>query len=298
MSKIISGCIIFFILFVPNSYPQNNSCVLLYSQTGLESYYTSLPSYKNTNSIWEQVADDFTAASNWAIDQIVVVADYIDTSSVDGFNVYIYLNNNGTSGTLIYSAENQPYTFSIYDYFSVYNTITLETPAKLIAGNYFISVQFNNNSGNLGWYWTQVNGSFGEIAMFRNYSTYCSSWAPLYHCLPTGFTDMYFELWGTTDAPTNIEEQLTSPSTFSLEQNYPNPFNPSTNIKYSIPQSSNVVLKIYDVLGNKVTTLINEEKPAGNYEVDFDASNLSSGTYFYQLRAGAYIETKKMILMK
>ena len=85
---------------------------------------------------------------------------------------------------------------------------------------------------------------------------------------------------------------------FELEWNYPNPFNPSTKIKYSVPQSSNVLLKIYDVLGKEVATLIDEEKPAGNYEVEFNASNLSSGTYFYRLRSGNFVEMKKMVLMK
>ena len=91
---------------------------------------------------------------------------------------------------------------------------------------------------------------------------------------------------------------MASPSTFSLEQNYPNPFNPSTKIKYSVTQSSNVVLKIYDVLGNEVATLVNEEKPAGSYEVEFNPSSLTSGVYFYKLQAGSFVDTKKMILQK
>jgi len=85
---------------------------------------------------------------------------------------------------------------------------------------------------------------------------------------------------------------------FKLEQNYPNPFNPSTKIKYSIPQSEFVSLKVFDILGNAVATLANEEKSAGNYEVNFNAATLSSGIYFYKLQAGSFVETKKMILMK
>ncbi len=86
--------------------------------------------------------------------------------------------------------------------------------------------------------------------------------------------------------------------TFSLEQNYPNPFNPSTSIQYQVSSISNVSLKVYDVLGNEVATLVNEEKPAGNYEVEFNASQLTSGIYFYKLQAGSFVETKKMILLK
>ncbi|MCK9426661.1 MAG: T9SS type A sorting domain-containing protein [Ignavibacteriaceae bacterium] len=90
--------------------------------------------------------------------------------------------------------------------------------------------------------------------------------------------------------------------TFLLEQNYPNPFNSKTKIKYSVPSGAVVsfttVLNAYDVLGNKVATLVNENKPAGDYEVEFDTKNLSSGIYFYQLRIGEFFETKKMILLK
>lgn len=97
------------------------------------------------------------------------------------------------------------------------------------------------------------------------------------------------------------------PKEFSLEQNYPNPFNPNTMIRYEIPgQSASgrrndnmlVVLKVYDVLGNEVAALVNEEKPAGKYEVEFDGTVLPSGIYFYQLRSGNYVETKKMVLLK
>jgi hypothetical protein len=115
-----------------------------------------------------------------------------------------------------------------------------------------------------------------------------------------------------------VEAEVTAPNIFSLEQNYPNPFNPSTKIKFTIPanviasetkQSQLVTLKVYDILGNEIATLVNEEKPAGNYEVEFNTSSgirnlpagrqcLVSGIYFYQLKSGSYTETKKMILLK
>jgi len=95
-----------------------------------------------------------------------------------------------------------------------------------------------------------------------------------------------------------VDDETTQPTEFTLEQNYPNPFNPTTTFRYSIPTQSKVVIKVFDVLGNEIVTLLNEEKQIGNYAADFDASSLSSGVYFYQLKAGNYIETKKMILMK
>jgi hypothetical protein len=100
----------------------------------------------------------------------------------------------------------------------------------------------------------------------------------------------------------NDDNRGNIPADYVLCQNYPNPFNPGTSIQYTIGSKQFVSLKVYDVLGNEVATLIDEEKPAGNYEVNFSAtggaSQLSSGIYFYQLRAGSFLETKKMILLK
>lgn len=90
----------------------------------------------------------------------------------------------------------------------------------------------------------------------------------------------------------------TIPRTFELSQNYPNPFNPSTSIEYSIPKQSHVTIKVYDLLGREITTLLNEAKPAGNYSVNFDGSGLSSGVYFYRLTTDKFNETKKLLLLK
>ena len=106
------------------------------------------------------------------------------------------------------------------------------------------------------------------------------------------------------EQPTSVNTSNSNlPLAFELEQNYPNPFNPSTKINYSVPQLSQVQIKVFDVLGNEIETLVNEEKPAGEYEVIFNSHsgkvrNLTSGVYFYQLKAGEFIQTKKMILLK
>ncbi|MDD3558424.1 MAG: T9SS type A sorting domain-containing protein, partial [Melioribacteraceae bacterium] len=99
--------------------------------------------------------------------------------------------------------------------------------------------------------------------------------------------------------PSSAEDQELFPEKFHLSQNYPNPFNPSTVIKYSIAgQQEFVTLKVFDVLGREIATLVNKKQSPGNYSVTFDARELSSGVYFYQLTAGKAKETKKMILSR
>jgi len=89
-----------------------------------------------------------------------------------------------------------------------------------------------------------------------------------------------------------------TPETFKLSQNYPNPFNPSTKIAFAIQKDSNVKLTVTNILGQVVTVLINEQRPEGKYEVDFDAQNLPSGIYIYTLEAGSLVTSKKMTLLK
>jgi poly(3-hydroxybutyrate) depolymerase len=108
------------------------------------------------------------------------------------------------------------------------------------------------------------------------------------------------EIWNfVKDLVVGISENTNSnPTNFSLSQNYPNPFNPKTVIGYQLPVSSNVTLKVYDLLGREVATLVDEYKPAGSYNATFYAGSLSSGVYLYKLTAGDFIQTKKLILMK
>ncbi len=98
--------------------------------------------------------------------------------------------------------------------------------------------------------------------------------------------------------PTSASDLPPAVSSYTLTQNYPNPFNPSTRIVYQIPDAGNVSLKVYDLLGNEVAVLADEYKPAGRYETEFGARNLSSGVYLYRLQAGSFIQTRKMILLK
>lgn len=120
-------------------------------------------------------------------------------------------------------------------------------------------------------------------------------------------TEYYIDDLSLNNNTTNVENTYSRvPKNFKLYQNYPNPFNPATTIKYSISpemdanfaSATNVQLKVYDVLGNEVTTLVNEKKPAGMYSITWDAANLPSGVYFYKLKTGSYTVIKKMMFLK
>ncbi len=128
-----------------------------------------------------------------------------------------------------------------------------------------------------------------------------------YLYIPSGGGGDYNPIW---KGPLNIstsavgdDEPNTIPTSFELEQNFPNPFNPSTKIKYALPTKSQVSIKVYNLLGQEITSLINEERPAGVYEAVWDGRDKSnvevaSGIYFYKLIAGDFVETKKMMLIK
>jgi hypothetical protein len=113
------------------------------------------------------------------------------------------------------------------------------------------------------------------------------------------FDTVSFPIPGVSCTVTGIEPVgNTIPSVYSLAQNYPNPFNPTTNIKFSLPKGGYVTLKVYDLLGKEVATLVQDPYEAGTYVVDFNASALASGVYFYSLESGSFNETKKMLLVK
>lgn len=109
----------------------------------------------------------------------------------------------------------------------------------------------------------------------------------------SGFWNVYYQ-----DVIVDVDEEEILPIVYKLEQNYPNPFNPSTIIKFAVPERSIVLIKIYDILGSEILTLVNEEMERGWYERVFNASGSASGMYIYRMQAGNYISTKKMLLIK
>jgi len=120
-----------------------------------------------------------------------------------------------------------------------------------------------------------------------------------------GGPTLWSEVWNfTTQVAVSVEDNSDMPASFSLEQNYPNPFNPTTTITYAIPllggeeRGGLVTLKVFDLLGNEISTLVNENKEAGYHSIDFNASDLPSGVYFYRIQAGDFVDSKKMLLLK
>ncbi len=134
----------------------------------------------------------------------------------------------------------------------------------------------------------------GGLFAFRVYPWYNASSAS---------TSKYVVMWlvrvyGTTSPATAVKNEPQMPKQFALDQNYPNPFNPSTNISFELPKSGHVMLNVFNLLGQKVATLIDQNMQAGSHSVHFDATNLPSGLYFYQLQSGNFNSVKKMVLMK
>jgi hypothetical protein len=125
----------------------------------------------------------------------------------------------------------------------------------------------------------------GEITKFKNW-------------ILTRLTWLDANMPGKDIQTTGVQGTVPIPKDFVLFQNYPNPFNPTTVINYFLPVAGHVVVKVYDMLGREVATLVNEQKPAGSYHVAFDARLLSSGVYFYSLQSKSFKDTKEMVLIK
>jgi len=159
------------------------------------------------------------------------------------------------------------------------------------------------DNDNLGWREWSINDGSGSVQI---YSRYLDDFTPVLN-MSYQVTGIQYQRsgnfqilpWSSNDVVTGFGKMdLNLPDSYKLFQNYPNPFNPSTIIKYDIPDESNVTLKVFDVLGREIATLVNKEQKAGYYEVEFEASNLSSGIYFYRIHVGGFVDTKKMLLLR
>lgn len=250
---------------------------------------------------------------------------WVYTLAVSGNNIYagtgdsgVYRStNNGNTWTLIFSNNQEVTCLAVsgnHIYAGTYfgglyrstnngnnwtQTTMLNTVNSIaISGNYiFIGTccGSNNNGINLstnnGITWSQINQGFSFIPTVRAFLI-------INNYIFAGIDDhsvwrrSLSEIIGIKNVPSEI------PSSYKLEQNYPNPFNPSTSIKFALPKNEFVNLKIFDMLGRKVSTLVNEKLSAGTYQVEWNASEFNSGVYFYRIGTEDFTETKSMILMK
>lgn len=182
------------------------------------------------------------------------------------------MNGDKTAGDLIFSAE---VTFPAYTIFEV---------------QFKYGVNYGGGAANTG---CADNFNDNENAIGDNHVINLFSTAWYCEVLDT------FGIMGPQEFTTDVEDITTAlPTAYALEQNFPNPFNPTTMINFSVPVEGFVTLNVYNSIGQQVATLVNESKSAGTYQVDFDATSLTSGIYFYRISSGNFTETKKMILLK
>jgi hypothetical protein len=173
---------------------------------------------------------------------------------------------------------------------------------------FYIAVEFKRNGETIGAEFITITEASDDFVALNIPITYLSNEEPDSAVIVMQVSDQVSDTSASGsyaviddisfNAVSDVEEDDVKLSDFNLAQNYPNPFNPSTSIKYAISNTQFVTLKIYDIIGNEVATLVNEYKPAGSYELNFNASKLSSGVYLYSLQAGDYFQTRKMTLIK
>ena len=228
-------------------------------------------------------ADDGTGASGNSL-----FVGWLDPS-VNGSHAALHMNG---SLWLAKVTETLPVELTSFTALSSGNSVNLRwnTATEINNSGFSIERSFGvNNFHNISF----ING--------KGTTTKPSSYSFIDNNLPSGsyiYRLKQIDFDGTVTYSKNVNVDITTPSAFALDQNYPNPFNPNTSIKYSIPVNGLVNLSVYNTLGEKVLTLVNQNMNAGSYEVKFDASHFTSGIYFYRLDAGTYSSVKKMILLK
>ena len=255
-----------------------------YTNSGTGSFQPSgEPLYDGTQSTWLHESIDISAYA----DQQITLRFYFRTDGSQTFDGWYVDNVKVSVYSGIIPVELVSFTSSIIN-----NSVNLNwiTATELNNSGFDIEKSIDNSTWNkIGF--VDGNGTSTEI---HNYSF--ADQTPFVGTSYYRLKQIDFD--GTTEYSNIIEVTFGAISEFALDQNYPNPFNPSTKINYSIKEKSNVELKIFDLLGSEIATLVNEEKSPGNYEVSFDASFLSSGVYLYTIKAGSFVQTRKMLLMK
>lgn len=265
----------------------------------LNASYPFRTFYMDSRTQMLYLASEISAAGGTAPSRIMAIAYdvlYASPQMMNGLTVRMQLTNNSTLTGFVSTGWTTTYTGNLaitgtgLRYFDVLTPFFWDGTSNIL-----VEVCYNNNS-------------FGSNSNVSATSTPGKTWHQYQDLVSgSGCTDL------TSGSAQNNRPNLgilfnsvlgaeepgnTIPSEYSLKQNYPNPFNPVTRISYSIPVKSFVTVKIFDILGREIQTLVNDSRLPGNYSVEFNGSGLPSGVYFYHLSAGTYSETKKMILVK
>lgn len=214
------------------------------------------------------------------------------------FSIVVYdtTGSGGSPGNPVYQIDSQ-YVNNIpvipsYQFFSFSN---LNIPPLLSGGAYYIGIRWNpSQNGYLKYSANDIDGIYWPGYYWSNFQPY---WTPIEQGFPFGYRCLGYRTEGTVlIGITGNNHKI--PSEYFLSQNYPNPFNPSTVIEYSLPKACYVVLKVFDILGREVETLVDEFKQAGNYSVNFYASDFATGIYYYTLISEDFSSTKKMLIIR
>lgn len=246
-----------------------------------------------TNMLW--TGTELTVPGGGSITKIAFQVATVGGQAMNGFNIRMQNTTSTTCTGFTSTGWTTVYTGSYTVAGTGWQTITLQNPFAFNGTNLLVEICFGNTSYSTA---TVVNGTTianMETTEYHDLSTACAY---------TGFTTPVVQTARANACFTIIPPSgvnpigSTLPTKYSLEQNYPNPFNPVTRINFAIPKQGLVNLKIYDVLGREVRTLVNEIKGIGNYSVDFNAADLSSGVYFYRLEANGFSDIKRMMLIK
>ncbi len=247
----------------------------------------------SSNNVSNQYSFSIQANGNLLDTQKVeVIATFSNQDSP--YLLYVYMNvivNPNTQPNSFRASEKTVYLMKNQPYYPNYTAIFPKFISQISSKSPYLSITVSN---------PQILQYDNQNKMFKSLAEGETSVIVNYR----GVADTIYFVIDKTDYLTTVAEDNSPnnktiiPTEYLLEQNYPNPFNPNTTIKYSIPRASLVNIKIYDILGREVEKLVDEEKSPGQYQVLFSAKGLASGVYFYQIRAGNFISTKKLVLLK